>query len=83
MTVEEADAWSRQWRAEFRKVLTQRGIRPRDALAQVLRELSPAPTAEDVATLEDLTFGFAGLAPEQSNLRAAADGALRRWRDLG
>lgn len=80
ITPEEAEAWSEDWRREFREIQLERSLRPREALAQVLRELSPQPTPADTASLEDLAFGFSGLSPDQEPLRVAAAAALRRWR---
>ncbi len=82
MTDEEAEAWSSEWRRKFREIQVARELRPRDALGQLLRQVHPAPTPEDVASLEDLVFGFASLRPDQAHLRSSADGALQRWTDL-
>lgn len=81
VTPEEAEAWSEEWRRQFREVQVARNLRPREALAQVLREFSPQPTPADTAALEDLAFGFAGLDPDRGALMAVADAALRRWRN--
>lgn len=79
MSEDEAEEWSLKWRLEFRKIQAGRGLRPREALTQLLRQVQPQPSADDIASLEDLAFGFASLSPDQVHLRASADAALRRW----
>lgn len=79
MTEAEAEAWSETWRSEFRRVQLRRNLRPRDALAQLLGEMLPAPPTQKIAALEDLAFGFACLTPQDKDLMALAKAALDRW----
>lgn len=79
MSPEEAEAWAEAWRAEFRRVQLRRSLRPRDAFQQVLREMSPPPSNDQVALMEDLAFGFAGIPPEEQQLITSAQSALERW----
>lgn len=81
MSQEEADEWTLGWRQEFRNVQMSRGLRPREALSMLLRQVQPLPGPEDIASLEDLAFGFASLRPDQAYLKASAEAALRRWRE--
>lgn len=79
MTEEQAQEWAEGWRTEFRRIQLRRGLRPRDALARVLREMSPPPTQAQTELLEDLAFGFSPIPPEEHRLIAAVQAALERW----
>ena len=79
MTREEAEEWSERFRLSFRSVMVQQGLRPRDALTFLLREIVPPLQSDHAEKLENAVFGFADLDPEDSNLMSTAEGALQRW----
>ena len=79
MTDEQVQEWTDGWRAEFRRVQLRRGLRPRDALARVIREMSPPPTQAQTELLEDMAFGFASIPASERLLISAAQAALERW----
>lgn len=77
----DAEAWSENWRAEFRRIQLRRALRPRDALTQLLGEMVPPPGQAQIGLLEDLAFGFSSLTPADQQLMVAAQSALERWGD--
>lgn len=79
MTDEQAQEWAEAWRAEFRRVQLKRGLRPRDALSKVLREMSPPPSQAQTELLEDMAFGFSPIPPDEHGLISAVQAALERW----